>query len=52
VVNIEMYFGEKYCGVNWIGLSQERGNWGALMNVVMNLDNKLVVPRVVLSFIE
>jgi hypothetical protein len=26
-----------WCGVDWIGLAQDKGKWRALVNVVMNL---------------
>jgi hypothetical protein len=38
VDNIKMDLGEiGWCGVDWIGLAQERDKWGALVNSVMNL---------------
>jgi hypothetical protein len=50
-------------GVDWIGLAQDKENWRALMNTVMNLRirkmlgnyrvaSQLVASRVVLSSIE
>jgi hypothetical protein len=38
VDNIKMDLGEiRRCGVNWIGLAQDRNKWRALVNAVMNL---------------
>jgi hypothetical protein len=38
VDNIRMDLGEVGCGdVNWIGLSQDRNKWRALVNSVLNL---------------
>jgi hypothetical protein len=38
VDNIKMDFGEiGLGGVDWIGLAQDRDNWRALVNSVMNL---------------
>jgi hypothetical protein len=64
VDNIKMDLAEKECGsVDWIGVAQDRENWRALLNAVMNfrilkmLGNyrvaaQLVGSRVVLSCIE
>jgi hypothetical protein len=27
----------KWCGMDWIDLDQDRGNWGALLCMAMNL---------------
>jgi hypothetical protein len=36
--NIKIHLGEiEWCGVDWIGLAQDRDRWRALVNVVMNL---------------
>jgi hypothetical protein len=36
--NIKMYLGEVgWRGMDWISLAQERDNWRALVNTVMNL---------------
>jgi hypothetical protein len=35
--NIQMYLGEVRCGVDWIGLAQDRNRCRALVNSVMNL---------------
>jgi hypothetical protein len=36
--NIKMDLGEiACCGVDWIGLAQDRNKWRALENAVMNL---------------
>jgi hypothetical protein len=36
--NIKMDFGEiEWGGMDWIHLAQERGQWRALVNTVMNL---------------
>jgi hypothetical protein len=32
-----MDFGEIGCGVDWIGLAQDRDRWRALVNSVLNL---------------
>jgi hypothetical protein len=38
VDNIKMDLGEiEWGGVDWIGLAQDRDNWRALVNLVMNL---------------
>jgi hypothetical protein len=38
VDNIKMGLGEvRWCGVDWIGLAQDRDKWKALVNAVMNL---------------
>jgi hypothetical protein len=38
VDNIKIYLGEiGWCGMNWIGLAQDRGRWRALVDAVMNL---------------
>jgi hypothetical protein len=38
VDNIKTALVEIRCGVvDWIGLAQDRGKWGALVNAVMNL---------------
>jgi hypothetical protein len=36
--NIKMDLVEmRWCGVDWIGVAQDRYRWRAVMNVVMNL---------------
>jgi hypothetical protein len=38
VKNIKMDFGEKgWYGFDWIGLAQDRGQWRALVNTILNL---------------
>jgi hypothetical protein len=38
VDNIKINLGEiGWCGVDWIGLTQDRNRWRDLANVVMNL---------------
>jgi hypothetical protein len=38
VYNIKMdLLEEGWGGVDWIGLAQDRGKWGALVNAIMNL---------------
>jgi hypothetical protein len=64
VDNIKMDLGEEECGdVDWIGMTQDRNRWRALVNVVTNLrapqmlgnyqvSSQLVASRVALSRIE
>jgi hypothetical protein len=38
MVNIKMDFGEIGCGdMDWIDMAQDRDQWSALVNTVMNL---------------
>jgi hypothetical protein len=37
VDNIRMDIGEKWGGMDWIGLAQDRSHWRAVVKVVMNI---------------
>jgi hypothetical protein len=38
VDNIKMDLGEiRWCGIDWIGLAQDKDRWKAVVNAVMNL---------------
>jgi hypothetical protein len=55
--NIRIDLGEVgWCGVDWIGLAEDRNRWRALMNSVMDgkpsSDLTVVASRVVLGSLE